>query len=164
MIILPLSCTHVLINLGVFYPFRKHFGKYWTIFAILSGLILDFDFILEIFGQTFNINSIYLMHGTFTHSLGFILILAIISTIIYFRNKEFGLYAYILTIGALIHLLLDLILGGGYYYLILLWPFSLIQFKLHLLSNYQIIYELLDAFLIIIFSLILFLKIKNKRA
>jgi hypothetical protein len=161
MILMPLPCTHILINLAIFYPFRKHLGKYWSIFAIFSGLILDFDFALDIIGQYLGIKSIYLMHGGFFHSLGFILILGIISTIIYLKNKEFGTYFYILTIGALAHLLLDLILGGGYYYLILLWPFSLMQFKIHLLQNYQIVYELLDAFLIIVFTIFLYFKIKN---
>ncbi len=159
---MPLPCTHAIINTAIFYPFRKHLGKYWLVFAILSSLILDFDFALAIIGTILNINSIYLAHGTFAHSFGFIILIGIISTIIYLKNKEFGIYGYILTIGATIHLLLDLILGGGNYYLILFWPFSLAQFKIHLFENYQIFYELLDAFLIIGLTIWIYFKIKKE--
>jgi hypothetical protein len=57
---------------------------------------------------------------------------------------------------------LDLILGGGNYYLILLWPFSLAQFKIHLFENYQILYELLDAFLIIGLTIWIYFKMKKE--
>jgi hypothetical protein len=159
---MPLPFTHVLINTAIAYPFRKSLGKYWFLFAVFSGLLLDFDFVLGyLLKHIFQITNPLLMHGGFVHSFGFILFLGIISTIIYLKNKEYGIYFYILTIGSLIHLILDFILGGGQYYLTLFWPFTLETFRLHLLENFNsAIYGILDAFLIMCTIIYLTFKIK----
>jgi hypothetical protein len=156
---MPLPATHVLINLFLFYPFRKSLGKYWLFFAILSGLFLDFDFAFRYIGHNIGLNLGIFDHGLIVHTFGFILLLFGISLIVYSRNKEYGKYGFIITIGSAVHLLLDYIIGGGAYYLLLFYPFSMHEFHLHLFESYDTnLYGVLDAFLICIVSVYYLIK------
>jgi hypothetical protein len=161
---MPFPAAHVIINFFVIYPFRKHLGKYWLPVALLSGLIPDFDSGFEILGKLFNFDPGILAHGGFFHSIGFVLLLGILSFIIYKQDKECGGYFLILTIGVLVHILIDLILGGGGYSFSILYPFTNEQFRIHLLEPWKEndIYGILDAFLIFILSLWMIWKIKIK--
>jgi len=147
---MPNPFTHVIINVAIAYPFRKNLGKYWLIFSAFSGLLLDFDFVLSTILNWLGYSNSLFRHGGFVHSFGFILILGIISSLIYLKNKEYGIYGFILSLGAVIHLALDFILGGGAYALVLFWPFSLELFRLHFLEPFRnnSIFGLIDAFLI----------------
>lgn len=164
-ILLPFALTHCLINFCAFFPFRKKLGKYWSVFAILSGLLPDFDFVLGWILNWLGYTNSFFGHGGFFHSLGFVLVLLGISGIIYWKNKEFGKYGFILAIGTALHILTDYILGGGAYSLMLFFPFSTELFRLHLLESYKYIdiYGLLDAFLICIFLVIYFFKLKKEK-
>lgn len=162
---MPFPATHVLINTAIFYPLRKQLGRYWLIFAVFSGLLLDFDFVVGWVLGWFDVNAGFFGHGGFFHTFGFVLILAIISAIIFFKNKEYGKYGFILTIGAGVHLLLDYVLGGGANALMLFYPFSMHLFKLHLLfplTQYDV-FGVLDAFLIILVLCWHYFKIKSKQ-
>ncbi len=162
---MPNPTTHVLISLFLFYPFRNKLGKYWAIFAMFSGLLPDFDFIIGWILKYFGISNSFFGHGGFFHSFGFVLILLCIGLIIYTKNKEFGIYGLILTVGTALHILTDFVLGGGAYSLMLFYPFTTQLFRLHLLEPYKFIdiYGLLDAFLIIIFIIFLTFKIKCEK-
>ncbi len=169
MICMPLAFTHSIFNLTFFYIVKNKFGirlpKYWPIFAILSGLINDFDFGVSYILKCFGIEDSIFSHGLFMHSIGFVLVLASIGLITYKFNKDYSYYLYILSIGALLHILLDFVLGGGAYYLQLFYPFSELGFRIHLLEplrNYEI-YAILDAFLIICFLIWLYSKIRKNQ-
>jgi len=141
-------------------------GKYWFVFAAFSGLVLDFDFILELIQNFFGFNNFFLTHGGIIHSLGFVLLLGMISTIIYYKNREYGKYGFILSAGCFVHLILDFVLGGGQYSLMLLYPFVETQFRLHLLEPYTLlnIYEILDAVLIMCALATLFYLQRKKKS
>lgn len=162
---MPNPLTHVLINTALFFPLRKKLGKYWLVFSILSGLLLDLDFVLGWILNYFGLKNSIFLHGGLVHSFGFIFILGIIALLIYLKNKEYGKYAFILVIGAILHLSLDFILGGGAFYLTLFWPFTLDTFRLHLLEQYRLysIYGLLDAFLIFVFTFWYYLKLRKTK-
>jgi len=162
---MPNPATHVLINTALFYPFRKHLGKYWIVFAAFSGLLPDFDFLIGLILKYFKIENSFLGHGGFFHSFAFPIILLAISLIIYYKNKEYGKYGFILAIGSIIHILTDFILGGGAYALMLFYPISTETFRLHILESYKFIdiYGLFDAFLIMLTIVFVTLKIKFKR-
>jgi len=162
--IMPNPFTHVLINTAIFYPFRKKLGKYWWLFAAFSGLLPDFDFCTEVILKLLSINNNLFWHGGFFHTFGFVLVLGIVSLGIYTKNKEFGKYGFILAIGSAIHILLDFLLGGGAYFLMLFYPFSTHLFRLHLLEQYAqlSIYSILDAILIIILLGIIFIYQKKR--
>jgi len=158
---MPFPGFHVLFNIGTLYPFRNYFGKYWLVFAGLSGLIPDLDFALQfILGE----NSIF-AHGYFFHTFGFVLCLLAISLIIFLKNKEYGKYGLIISIGAFFHILLDYILGGGRYSLALFYPFYSGEFHLHLLSAYKEldIFGILDAIAIFISLCIYYIILKTKK-
>jgi hypothetical protein len=145
---MPFPALHTLFNIGAFYPFRNYFGKYWLVFAGLSGLIMDLDFALQfIFGP-----GSFFAHGYFFHTIGFILCLLIIALIMFLKNKEYGKYGFIIVIGSLLHLLLDYVLGGGKYYIALFYPFYSSGFHLHLLMKFQEsnIFGIFDAIAIFI--------------
>jgi|GEM_PF-4799050 len=162
---MPLPTTHVIFNCAIFYLFRKNLGKYWLPFAILSGLLPDFDFVIQYIFDLFGKNSGMLGHGGFFHSLGFVLLIGIVSWIIYAKNKDYGKYGFILAIGVALHILLDYILGGGAYMLTLFYPFSMHQFRLHLLEYWRNndIYGILDAFMILCVFVWIWFKIKVQK-
>jgi len=157
---MPMPTTHVIISLIFFYPLRKYFGKYWHLFAIISGLLPDFDFALDLLLKGFGFDPGFLGHGGFFHSTGFILLIGAISAIIFIKNKEYGKYGFILTIGSTLHILTDLILGGGGYSLMIFYPFSENLFRIHLLEQYRNIdiFGILDAILIMTLTTFLFFK------
>lgn len=158
---MPLPILHCLINLCAFFPFRKKLGQYWLVFVIFSSLLLDFDFILNLFAKLLNYNPLF-MHGGLMHTYGFVLFLFAISLFVYSKNKEYGIYGFILTIGSAIHLFLDFLLGGGSYSLMLFYPFSEHLFRLHLFENYGFAGQgFLEAFILIILSIYLLLKINS---
>lgn len=161
---MPLPATHVLVNVALFYHFREKFGKYWLIFAAFSGLLLDFDFVVGWVLGRFGINAGFLGHGGFFHSFGFVLLLAAISAIVFYKNKGMGKYGFILSVGAGIHLLLDFVLGGGAIALMLFYPFSTQLFQLHILfplTQYDI-FGILDAFVIMLFFLVYYFKVRKE--
>jgi len=159
---MPNPATHCLINLALFFPFREKLGRYWSIFAIFSGLLPDFDFVIGWILKWLGYNNSFFGHGGFFHSLGFVLVLFGISAIIYWKYKEYGKYGFILTIGVALHILVDYLLGGGAYSLMLFYPISTETFRLHILENLKFIdiYEILDAILIIFALIFMTLKIK----
>ena len=159
---MPFPATHVLFNIGLFYPFRKYFGKYWFVFAGFSGLLPDLDFGIQIIISFFGLKIPLLEHGMFFHSIGLVLLLGLIGLIVFLKNKEYGKYVFILAIGSLLHILLDYVLGGGRYYLLLLYPFSEIGFRLHLLESFGSDgYGILDAVCIFCSMVWLFILLKK---
>jgi len=158
---MPFPAVHVLFNIGAFYPIRKYLGKYWLVFAGLSGLVMDLDFALQfILGS-----DSFFAHGHFFHTIGFVLCLLAISLVVFLKNKEYGKYGFIIVIGSLLHLLLDYILGGGRYYLTLLYPFYSGGFHLHLLMQFQEndIFGILDAIAIFISLGFYFIILKTRK-
>lgn len=162
---MPMPATHIIFNCAIFYPFRKYLGKYWLVFAILSGMLADLDFISIVFARFFGMSFGVFGHGGFFHSVGFILFLLGIIFIIYAKNKEFGTYGFVLSIGVLFHILLDYILGGGANYLMLFYPFSEHLFRIHLLEQFRDIeiYGILDAIIIFYFTIWIYFKIKKEK-
>ena len=160
---MPNPCTHVIINLLLFFPFGKKLGRYWVIFATVYGLLSDFDFVIGWILKYFGIINSFFGHGGFFHSFCFPFILLIISLIIYYKNKELGIYGLILTIGTAMHILIDFVLGGGDYSLMLFFPISTETFRLHLLESYKFIdiYGILDAFLIMCTIILSWVKIRK---
>ncbi len=162
---MPFPATHVLVNVALFYPLRSRLGRYWLIFAAFSGLLLDFDFVITWVSNWFGFNAGIFGHGGFFHTFGFILILAAISAIVFAKNKNWGKYGFILTVGAGVHLLLDYVLGGGAIALMLFYPFSTQLFQLHILfplTQYDI-FGVLDAFFIMLVLCWYYFKIKKSR-
>jgi hypothetical protein len=155
---MPNPFTHVILNIAIFYPFRKILGKYWILAAAIAGLLPDTDFVFE-----WVFNSTLFGHGGFFHSIGFILILLGISLIMYNFYKEFGKYGFIITIGSGLHILIDLIIGGGGYSLMVLYPFTTEAFRIHLLEPFLTYgaFEILDAFLIFFVAIWYFFKLKS---
>jgi membrane-bound metal-dependent hydrolase YbcI (DUF457 family) len=158
---MPFPGFHALFNIGAFYPFRKYFGKYWLVFAGLSGLVPDLDFALQfILGES----SIF-AHGYFFHTFGFALCLLLLSLVVFLKNREYGKYGFIIAGGAFFHILLDYILGGGRYYLALFYPFYSGGFHLHLLMPFQgnDVFGILDAIAIFISLCVYYMILRTRK-
>ncbi len=143
------------------YPFKKYLGKHWYLIAIFSGLLPDFDFCFNILNKFLPISNIF-MHGGIFHSffVPFVLIIVyvILKNLKKINDKKIINYILFIAFGYFIHLILDLILGGGAYSLKLFYPLFDYGFRIHLLENIKEAYLFLDTILIIVLSIFYFLK------
>ena len=125
---MPFAFTHLITGWLIGKTFEKVSKKNIThngwFFLLLGSILPDFDFIIN---YTTNIQ----FHRTFTHSLLFVILAFIIPySVLYFTDKKNApMFAIFLSIGTLVHILLDSILLPGIPYL---WPhvqyFSLFNF------------------------------------
>lgn len=177
---MPQAVTHILIPIILLSLFRDIFfqGKqrekfplHYVLIGGLAGILPDLDiaiyYIFSFFGFTMKE-----MHRTFSHSIFFpliFLVLGILFHLFKIRNKELGkhhlkIYVifYVLTLGIIIHLILDAFLVGT---ILPLYPFSNFSFGLNLISylplNWQSsIIPVIDAGLLILW--LIYLEVKHK--
>jgi len=126
---MPLATTHILVAIILIELFReyviknnKKFPRYYILIAVIGSVLPDFDialyYFLSFFGFAFE-----QVHRTFLHTIFVPLILFLIGVFIFrfgIKNSEFGkrhinLHTsfFLLSAGALLHLILDAILAGS---------------------------------------------------
>ena len=126
------AVLHIIIPLIVFdlirhYYFNRKFPRYIILIGGIAGILPDIDVPLSwllsfVAGKNISI------HGQFTHTLFYTLHWLILFLFFYFKNdrKLFTksnhkpLVFLVITLGGIIHLSLDCISGGYYFF----WPFS----------------------------------------
>ena len=179
---MPQAVTHILLPIIAFAIFRdfylkrndkKKFPLHYVLIAGLGGVLPDIDFIISLFLNLAGSSNWYI-HKTFFHSLLFpasTLILFFILRPINIKAKVCNIGKHnlrlstiflILTIGILIHFLLDALVGNMSYWF---YPFSDHDFGLNLISivskDFQSFFmPLLDGILLVIW--ILYLELKHK--
>lgn len=139
---MPLAVTHVLLTILIVDLYRDYLAKhkkYFSLHTILiagvAGLLPDIDvpinWALNLFGYSFGL----LQHGGITHTAFFGLIFLIPALIFLKKGKhKMAMYFFVIAFGALFHIFLDYLLGGGVWEGIMwLWPLSTAAYKIHLL-------------------------------
>jgi membrane-bound metal-dependent hydrolase YbcI (DUF457 family) len=175
---MPYATTHILLAIILIEIFREYFIKdnrkfprYYILFAAIGGIIPDLDigafYIMNFFG--FSINQI---HRTFFHTIFIPLALFLIGILIYYtklKNSEISKHHmnlsvifFILSGGAVLHLILDSILAGQ---IIPFYPFSTLKIGLNLIKfapiNLQeLIAPTIDAILLIFWIFWMEFKLK----
>jgi len=145
---MPHAVTHVLLTIILVDLFRdyfmkkKHHKKYLTMHTLfiagIGALLPDIDIVIRWFfymtGRTYDIFT----HGGIFHTPIFALIFLIPGLILWKNKKhELAMYCFVLAFGIFFHIFLDYFLGGGSHDGIMwLWPFSIVRWKIHLLSNF----------------------------
>ncbi|MBU0615017.1 MAG: metal-dependent hydrolase [Nanoarchaeota archaeon] len=169
---MPLAVTHVLLTVILVGLYRDHVTRhkrYFTLHTIfiagIAGLISDIDIPIRIVAQLFNWQVYWLFqHGGITHTPLFALIFFIPAIILWKRKKhKQSMYLFVITFGIMFHIFLDYFLGGGDYYGIMwLFPFSLIQYKIHLLDMFGLntLPESMDALLLL--GWLYYIEVKHK--
>jgi membrane-bound metal-dependent hydrolase YbcI (DUF457 family) len=95
---------------------KKKFNQFSWLLLLTGGLLPDFDFpIAWILGTDF--------HRTFTHGLIFVLVTFILGSLIFavYNNKKSKNYAFLLSLGVLVHIVVDFFSTQG---VPLLWPYD----------------------------------------
>jgi len=152
------------------YRDRRHFPVHYLFVAGLGGVLPDLDFfalmILQFFGFTYE-----QVHRTFSHTLLFALILLVIGLVLHLcDNPQFGkrhkmkwsCVFYILSFGSVVHIILDMIYGGG---MLMLWPLSDWTINISLLNYIPqqiagVFPALVDGILLVVW--IFYLEMKHK--
>ena len=158
---MPHAVTHILTSIVLVDLYRdyitkhkKYFSLYAVFLAGFFGLFPDIDVLLGIFADLLNINIPPLLeHGMITHTPFFALLFLIPAIILWkLKKHKQSIYFYMAFFGITFHLLLDFILGGGSHYgMMLLFPFSMEQWKIHLFNQFDIqsLPQALDAIILI---------------
>lgn len=93
---------------------KRKLNSFSWILLLIGGLLPDFDYpIAWILGID--------IHRTFTHSLVFILVTFFIASLVFMYHKNKENYAFILSLGVLTHVLVDLVSNQG---VPLFWPLN----------------------------------------
>jgi len=142
---MPLAVTHVVstvILVDIYRDYilkdRKLFSLHTIFIAGIFGLLPDTDMIFGMVADIFRFKlPLLLQHGGITHTPLFALVFLIPGLILWnFSKKKYAVYCFVGVFGMMWHLFLDWLLGGGAYEGIMwLYPFSMHQWKLHLLLN-----------------------------
>ncbi len=155
-----LAVTHVLTAIILVDLYRdyvtknkKHFTLHTILFAGIGGLLPDIDvplnWLLSLLGPVPE----FMQHGGMTHTPFFAVLLAFPGIWLLRKGKHRRAgYSFALAFGAMVHIALDLVLGGGAYEgIMLFFPFSTLAFKIHLLSYLQVpnIPEGIDAVILL---------------
>jgi membrane-bound metal-dependent hydrolase YbcI (DUF457 family) len=95
---------------------KKKISQNTWVFLILGSILPDFDFVLQLLFQTH-------LHRGITHSIFFAIIVPMFVYFIFkfIKNKKAANYALFLSVGILVHLLLDFPSPEG---IPLLWPYA----------------------------------------
>ncbi|MFH1848826.1 MAG: metal-dependent hydrolase [archaeon] len=135
---MPLAVTHVLSSIILVDLYRDYITRhrsYFTLHTVLvagfAGLLPDIDIVLNwILGHLGS----ELVHGTYTHTFLFGLVFLIPAGIYRYKRKyKTAAYFLVTTFGVMLHVLLDVIIGGGYGEgAMLFWPISDHFFKVHI--------------------------------
>lgn len=167
---MPLAVTHILLTiilLDIYRDYITSHKKYFSIHTLwiagVAGLLPDIDIILEWFIVQIRINALFL-HGYFTHTIIFGLIF-LIPAFIFLKKKQHkkAMYFFVITYGVLFHIFLDVVLGGGAYMgSMLLWPFSITTYKLHILTNLGISNMMISIDAILLIFWLYYIERKHK--
>lgn len=140
---MPNAVTHVLTTIIILDIFRDYIIKnkkliplHFIFIGGIAGLLPDIDVPVGWIAGKFGID---IVHGFFTHTLLFVLIFLFMSLIYYRIDKKISILFLIITFGVFWHILLDFVLGGGYFGSIMLfYPFSAQLYELHLLTSFNL--------------------------
>lgn len=142
---MPLAVTHVLLTIILVDLYRDYITKHKRLFSLhtvliagIAGLLPDIDVPLRMMYQLFKAEiPILLQHGMLTHTPLFALIFLIPALILWKQGKHKpAVVFFVITFGAMFHLFLDWLIGGGAYEGIMwFFPLSTHTFKLHILRN-----------------------------
>lgn len=140
---MPLAVTHVILTIVLVDLFRdyimKNHKKYLTLHTLLvagvAGLIPDIDMPIQMLMRLLGANIPLLQHGGMFHTPLFGLVFLIPAIILWNKKKhKAATIFFVITFGILFHIFLDWLLGGGAHTgIMLLWPFTTMSFKVHLL-------------------------------
>lgn len=169
---MPLAVTHVLLTIIVVDLYRDYFAdhkRYFTLYTVLiagiASVLPDIDIAFRIAAEFFNfVLPKMLEHGMATHTPIFALLFIIPGMILWKKEKHrAGMIFFVIAFGIVFHLFLDYFIGGGSKEGIMwLWPFSDVQYKLHLLKYLGLpnIPEIMDG--AILLGWLAHLEIKHK--
>ena len=139
---MPFAVTHVLLTIiavDLYRDYVSKYKKYFTLHTIfiagLAGLLPDIDIPLNIFLNLFGIE---IMHRGITHTPLFGLIFLIPAFIYLSRKKhKIAMYFFVTTFGVLFHLILDFMFSSDATGIMFLYPFSIAQFGLNIVQEYN---------------------------
>ena len=122
------SVTHILLVIVLLDLFRhyifgkKKFPRYLLVVGGIAGLLPDIDIPLGWIYNLFTETTVNL-HGNFTHSIFFPLIFLVAAGILHYqKNMKWAKISYVISVGLLMHLILDCMFGG---YSTFLWPLAI---------------------------------------
>ena len=128
---MPLAVTHVLLTIIIVDLYRdyvtrhkKYFSLHTIMIAGVAGLLPDIDIPLSWILDYLGIQIELLQHGGIAHTPFFGLIFLIPAFILHSRKKyKESAYFFVLCFGILLHLFLDIVIGGGGHNgIMLFWP------------------------------------------
>ncbi len=174
---MPYAVTHILFPIllvAIFRDFisKKKFSLHYVLLAGLGGVLPDIDIPISMALSLLGSTALDL-HKTFTHSIFFpialfaiFLVLKPVKTKAHICNigkhklKLSNIFL-VLALGALIHIILDLVFGSGAF---LLYPLNNIDFSLNLFSyfpySWNTLAAVLDGILLVVW--IIYLELKHK--
>lgn len=179
---MPQAVTHILVAILIIALFRdfylkkndrKKFPLHYVLIGGIGGVLPDIDIVFSVFLKFFEVSG-WNIHKTFTHSIFFpicFLVLFLIFLPLHERIKickvgkhklKLDLIFLVLGIGAVIHILLDGLVGGPAYFF---YPFSKVDYGLYL-TNYLptdlqfLSLPLIDGILLVVW--IVYLELKHK--
>tara|TARA_Y100000310_G_scaffold306140_1_gene346985 strand:- start:80 stop:601 length:522 start_codon:yes stop_codon:yes gene_type:complete len=141
---MPLAVTHVLLTIILVDLYRDYITKHKDYFSLhtvliagIAGLLPDIDIPINWLLNSLNVSIEFLKHGQFTHTPFFGLLFLIPAFILLKLDKQkLSRYFFVICIGILIHIFLDIIFGGGAGDgSMLLYPLSTATYKIHLFSS-----------------------------
>lgn len=178
---MPQGVTHILVPILLLSLIRDyilsknakaHFPLHYVLIGGIGGVLPDIDIIFSIALKIFGAET-WWIHKTFTHSLFFpalFLVLFLLLLHVHSRAKicnlgrhklKASLISLMLSIGAAIHIILDMFAGEQVY---LLYPLSLLDFGINLFSltglPWPTTAALIDGILVVVW--IVYLEIKHK--
>jgi membrane-bound metal-dependent hydrolase YbcI (DUF457 family) len=136
---MPFAVTHVLLTIILIDLYRDYVSKhkkYFTMHTLFiagfAGLLPDIDIPLNWF---LNLLGAGIVHRTVTHTPLFGLIFLVPGLILWNRKKhKIAVYFFVTCFAILFHIMLDYMLMGDMYGVMLLYPFSMQAFNLNLLK------------------------------
>jgi len=178
---MPEAVTHILIPIllvAIFRDFyksinKKKFPLHYVLIAGLGGVLPDIDIVFSVIQNLIGIQT-WDIHKTFTHSLFFPLILFALFIIlkpvnvkaricnIGKHNLKLSIISLMLSIGILIHILLDTLFGGPSY---LFYPLLITDYAIYIFDYLprelrSLAPPLLDGILLVIW--LAYLELKHK--
>ena len=159
---MPYAVTHVLLAIIAVDLYRDYVTKhrrYFTLYTVfvagVAGLLPDVDVPLNWVLNFIIPNSVpmILTHGGITHTPFFALIFLLPAFFLWEKKKhKHAMYFFVISFGILFHVFLDYFLGGGNHDgIMVLWPISTAQFKIHLLTKFGVsdVPQALDALILL---------------
>ena len=122
---MALAVTHIIVTIVILDLFRhyfftkKKFPRYLLVIGGIAGLLPDIDIPITWLYRII-MNTTDTLHGAFTHSIAFPIILVTIGFVLYQQdNIKWSKIMYVVAAGWFFHLILDCLYGG---YTTFLWP------------------------------------------